>query len=49
MNIDENSLETVFNYKVKTNEENQLTKVDETLIQYNNLYSRIQSYRIYKI
>ena len=33
MNIDENSLETVFNYKVKTNEEKQLTKVDETLIQ----------------
>ena len=44
MNIDENSLETVFNYKVKTNEEKHLTKVDETLIQYNNLYNSYEYY-----
>jgi hypothetical protein len=44
MNIDENSLESVFNYKVKTNEEKHLTKVDETLIQYNNLYNSYEYY-----
>ena len=44
MNIDENSLETVFNYRVKTNEEKQSIKVDENLIQYNNLYNSYEYY-----
>jgi hypothetical protein len=44
MDIDENTLETVFNYKAKTNEEKQSIKFDETLIQYNNLYNSYEYY-----
>jgi hypothetical protein len=44
MNIDETFLETVFNYKVKTNEEKQFTKVDETLIEYNSKYNSYEFY-----
>ena len=44
MNINDFELETVFNYRVKTNEERNVTKIDETLIQYNNLYHSYEFY-----
>ena len=44
MNINAFELETVFDYRVKTNEERNVTKIDETLIQYNNLYHSYEFY-----
>ena len=44
MNIDNNWLESVFNYKVKTNEEKSNIKVDENLIRYNQLYHSYDFY-----
>jgi hypothetical protein len=45
MNIDSFLLESVFNYKVKTNEEKSNIKLDENLIRYNKLY---QSHDFYE-
>ena len=44
MNIDSFLLESVFNYKVKTNEEKSNIKVDENLIRYNQLYHSYDFY-----
>ena len=44
MNIDDNMLYTVFNYKVLTNEEKNFIKVDEDLIRYNNIYHSYDFY-----
>ena len=43
MNIDDNMLYAVFNYKVLTNEEKNFIKVDEDLIRYNNIYHSFES------
>ena len=45
MNIDNCLLESVFNYKVKTNEEKSNIKVDENLIRYNQLYHSYDFYQ----
>jgi hypothetical protein len=44
MNIDSFLLESVFNYKVKTNEEKSNIKLDENLIRYNQLYHSYDFY-----
>ena len=44
MNIDNCLLESVLNYRVKTNEEKSNIKVDENLIRYNQLYHSYDFY-----
>lgn len=44
MNISEELLDSVFNYTVKTNEQNNIHKLDLTKVQYNNLYKSYDFY-----
>ena len=44
MNISEDLLDSVFNYRVKTNEEKNFVKLDLSMVQYNNLYHNFDYY-----
>ena len=44
MNISEDLLESVFNYKVKINEDKDVHKLDLSKVQYNNLYHSFDFY-----
>ena len=44
MNISEDLLESVFNYKVKINEEKEVHKLDLSMVRYNDLYKSYDYY-----
>jgi len=44
MDITDFMIDTYFNYSVKTNEQKQDVKVDESLIQYNSIYKSYEFY-----
>ena len=44
MDINENELETVFNYRVYTNKEKSVLEVDWSMLLYNHLYSSYEFY-----
>ena len=44
MNISEDLLDSVFNYKVLTNQEKEYTKLDYSKVQYNNIYHSYDYY-----
>jgi len=44
MNISEDLLDSVFNYKVKINEDKDVHKLDLSKVQYNNLYKSYEFY-----
>jgi hypothetical protein len=44
MDINENELETVFNYRVYTNEQKTVLELDWSMLLYNHLYSSYEFY-----